>query len=529
MINLVWRAAWLLPFCLAHATTAATETPGLQLSMQEPGLALLDPGAVRQFYERREYRAAWLGPRCRKAVNELLLAIDIAFEHGLDPAQYHRDALAATSTCSKRTEWLATDAWMALASHLHAGRVDPVAVEPHWTASRPETDMAVLLESALSEGRLVAGLLGLAPDDSNYAAMREALARFRGYLGRGGWTGVDDGPSLRLGDDDPRVSQLRQRLRLSGLLTPAQAEDEVAFDAGLEAAVMAFQRRANLEPDGVVGKRTLAQLNRRAIDRIDQLRVNLERWRWMPEDIGARHIRVNIADFSLQAWGQGRVERTHKVIVGRLFRSTPSFSGRINRLVFNPWWETPRSLAVQDKLPLFKRDPGAVDRLGFEVIDSTGVRVDSSSIDWQGLSASSFPYRLRQRPGVQNALGQVKILFPNVHSVYLHDTPTRGLFSRVRRDFSSGCIRVEDALGLSEWLLQDMPGWDRDRIDVAISSGAERSVSLRPSVQVHLQYLTVVPDDTGGVRFIDDLYQRDAAVLAALDSAGQESGSDPSM
>ncbi len=516
----LWRAGWLLPLCFAITCSQATEPAGTRLSRQEPGFDLLDAEAVHQFYERRDFRTAWIGPHCRQAVNELLLAIDIAFEHGLEPAHYHRDALAAPADCSVRTEWLATDAWLALAAHLHAGRVDPRAVEPDWTPSRPDIDPAVLLESALVERRLVAAVLALAPADQTYAAMKEALARFRAYLGRGGWKGVDSGPSLRVGDAGSRVLQLRQRLALSGLLALEQAEGQDSFDEQLEQAVMAFQRRANLEPDGVVGMLTLAQLNRRAQDRIDQLRVNLERWRWLPEDLGGRHLRVNIADFSLQAWNQGQVERKHKVIVGRLFRRTPSFSGRINRVVFNPWWETPRSLAVHDKLPLFKRDPAAVDRLGFEVLDTAGARVEPDSIDWHSLTASRFPYRLRQRPGPQNALGQVKILFPNPHSVYLHDTPTRGLFARVRRDFSSGCIRVEDALGLSQWLLQETPDWDRPRIDAAVASGTETSVTLGPAMSVHLQYLTVVPDDAGGVRFIDDLYERDAAVLAALDSAG---------
>lgn len=508
-------AAFLL---LALPVLALAAVPPQRLMALEPNLGLIDPGAVQSFFEARDFRPAWGGQHCRRRLQELLLALDGAVEHGLEPEDYHRAALARAAHCSATIEWLATDAWLGLARHLHGGRVDPARVEPEWNAPRRRIDAAAALERAIEDERVGAALLGMAPDDAVYAAMREALARFRGYLGRGDWVGVDAGPTLRPGDSDPRIVQLRARLALSGLLDPALADAGETFDAELEAAVKAFQRRANLEPDGAVGALTLAQLNRRASDRIDQLRANLERWRWLPEDLGERHLRVNIADFSLQAWHEGRIEREHRVIVGRQFRRTPTFSGRINQIVFNPWWEVPHRLAVQDKLPLFKRSPGEFDRLGFELLDRAGNRVDVAGVDWQALSARNFPYRLRQRPGPQNALGQVKILFPNPHAVYLHDTPTRGLFARVRRDFSSGCIRVEDALDLAEWLLAagNDPTWNRGRIDAAVGSVRESPVALRPTVPVHIVYLTVVPDGEGDVRFIDDLYGRDQAVLEAL-------------
>jgi L,D-transpeptidase YcbB len=497
----------------ASATPVVSRLPAL-----EPLLPLLDGAAVSAFYERRDFLPAWRGPHCRQRLQELLVAIDQAFEHGLDPADYHRASLVGTMECSDSVEWLATDAWLALAAHLYGGRVDPATVEPEWNTPRRSMDLAAALEQAIAEERIGAALLGMAPDDAVYAGMREALARFRGYLGRGGWVGVDAGPTLRPGDSDPRIAQLRARLALSGLLDPALVGAGDSFDAELETAVKAFQRRANLEPDGVVGALTLEQLNRRASDRVEQLRANLERWRWLPEELGERHLRVNIADFSLQAWHEGRIEREHRVIVGRLYRRTPTFSGRISQIVLNPWWEVPHRLAVQDKLPLFKRNPGEFDRLGFELLDRAGNRVDPAGIDWQTLSARNFPYRLRQRPGAQNALGQVKILFPNPHAVYLHDTPTRGLFARVRRDFSSGCIRVEGALDLAEWLLagRDSAAWDRSRIDAAVAGGAETPVALRPTLPVHIVYLTVVPDGNGEVRFIDDLYGRDQAVGEAL-------------
>jgi murein L,D-transpeptidase YcbB/YkuD len=206
----------------------------------------------------------------------------------------------------------------------------------------------------------------------------------------------------------------------------------------------------------------------------------------------------------------------HRVVVGTGYRQTPAFSAQMRYVVLNPWWEVPRKLATQDKLPLFQRDPTAFSRGGFALLDPQGQTVDASAVDFSQLSRNRFPYRLRQRPGPANALGEVKLILPNKHDVYLHDTPTRGLFARVRRSFSSGCIRVDDVLALTEWVLTGAPGFDRARIDAVIAGGSETRVNLAEPLPVHLLYLTVVDDGAGGVRFIDDLYSRDARVLDAL-------------
>jgi murein L,D-transpeptidase YcbB/YkuD len=310
------------------------------------------------------------------------------------------------------------------------------------------------------------------------------------------------------------VVWLRARLAVEGLVVDDRGE---RFDAVLADAVRRFQRGVDLDDDGVVGRLTRIELDRQPAWRVAQLRANLERWRWLPDDLGGRHIRVNIADFRLEARDGAVVELVRRVIVGRDARRTPSFSADLRYVVVNPWWEVPRRLATQDKLPAFSRDPAQVERLGFEVVDAWGRVVDHGGIDWAALSRDRFPYRLRQRPGPQNALGAVKMMLPNGHDVYLHDTPQRGLFARTRRDFSSGCIRVDDALGLAAWVLRDAPGWDRARLDAAVASGAESRVDLPAPIPVHLQYLTAVVED-GVVRFVADLYDRDPALVAALDA-----------
>ena len=517
----------LLAAGLAHA---AQTQPSVRELLDRPGLVqlpddpdeLFDVAAVRRFYSQRGFQPAWTGPGCRAALQSLIGAIEDSESHGLQAHDYHLDGLIGSGRCDATRELLATDAWLALAAHLHAGRVNPLTVEPDWTATRPTIDAVALLERALTEGDVAGALERLAPRDPLYAELRQTLARYRGYAARSGWVGIEAGPTLHRGDGGIRVEQLRARLQLSGLLE-ADAETDASasatFDEPLENAVRAFQRRTNLEPDGAVGALTLAQLNRRATNRIDQARANLERLRWLPEDMGRRHIRVNIADYRLEAWADGAIERVHQVIVGKQYRSTPSFSGRIDHLVFSPWWEVPRSLAVKDKLPLFRRDPDALARLGYVVIDRDGRVVDPAGIDWKALSANNFPYRLRQRPGPKNALGAVKFLFPNSHNVYLHDTSDPGLFGHVRRSFSSGCIRVESALDLAQWVLAPMPEWTRKHIDAAATAGVEQSVVLAEPVPVHLLYMTAVSDGNGGVRFIDDLYDRDPALITALDRA----------
>ncbi len=471
------------------------------------GVRLRDADAVRQFYAARDFRPAWTGDDCRPAMLELATAIAAADSHGLDPDDYHRAALDGADLCDGDREIVATDAWLMLAAHLAGGRIDPLTVEPTWTARRPDVDLVAALERALAEGTVSASLDALAPSDPLYTALRVELARLRGALAAGGWPLPTPGPTLRAGDRDARVAEVRARLAAEGQHLAAANEPDL-FDADLEAAVRDFQARANLDADGVVGRRTLAELARGPESRIDQVRANLERLRWLPADLGERHILVDIADFRLEARAAGRVERVHRVVVGREQRQSPSFSAPITRVVFNPWWEVPRRLAVQDKLPLFQRDPAAAARLGFVALDGEGREVDVATIAWRAYSAAYFPLRLRQRPGPENALGQVKLLLPNRNDIYLHDTPTRGLFARAQRNFSSGCIRVEDVLDLAAWVLTGTE-WDRARIDAAVAAGLPVDVRPAAPVPVHLVYRTAVLAANGTVRLVADPYARD--------------------
>jgi murein L,D-transpeptidase YcbB/YkuD len=447
--------------------------------------------------------------------DKLLAALRGLSSHGLTPEDYDLDTLEAERGDKAERDRLATAAWQLAASHLLQGKLDPVSMEANWTIPARQDDIAARLAGALETGEIAATLEALAPQQPVYQLMRTELAAQEAKE-QAPIVAVEDGPALKPGMSGPRVAALRARLVQLGLLEE-EAESDL-FDDAAKTALEALQADAGLDVDGVAGDSTLRALNQGTAERIAQLRVNLERWRWLPDTLGRRHLRANIAAFDVTAFEDGAARRTYLTIVGKPYRRTPVFSDEIEYIVFNPWWETPDSLARSDKLPLFQKDPGAVERLGFQVLDRSGNVVDPAGIDWTALKASTFPYRLRQAPGPLNALGQVKIMFPNPYNVYLHDTPSRGLFAEQQRAFSSGCLRTQYPIELSKWLLSETPGWDSAAVDAAVASGKETRADLAARVPVYILYLTTVSDGAGGVRYLDDIYGRDAAVLAALDT-----------
>ena len=488
--------------------------------------------AVQAFYEDRQFAPVWVGPSGpTPAVDRLLTVLERADQDGLPPAAYHVDDLqallneirAASGTDAGRLadlELLSTDAFLLYGSHLLTGRVSPTELEPSWNVEGRRGDLVSVLREAARTGAVAEALQSLRPPQSEYAHLKTALQRYRRLATRGGWPAVPDGESLKLGAHGPRVDSLRRRLAKTDDLTAERSAAPDSFGVALETAVVTFQERHGLEADGVVGPATRAALNVPADARAEQVAVNLERWRWLPQSLGRRHVLVNIAAFRLRVVEEGEDVLRMRAIIGRPYRQTPVFSGAISYLVLNPYWHVPHSIATKDKLPEIKKDPDYLARQQFEVLRGWGADaqpIDPSTIDWSRLSASNFPYRLRQRPGPLNALGQVKFMFPNRHSVYLHDTPTRGLFARAERSFSSGCVRVEKPIELAEYLLANQTQWAADRIQTALNtSAAERSVFLPEPVPVHLQYWTAWADADGTVNFRADVYQRDDAVYRAL-------------
>ena len=478
--------------------------------------ALQNLKELRRLYQARGYQKAWdetLLPR-------LITALNNSTTHGLTPCDYRVNLLEKEDIDSVRRELVASDAYLTLAGHILSGKVDPVSITPSWSMASRQRDLVQHLTDALKSGEIEKSLDELAPRCHEYSTLKNALAHYRKIAQQGGWGLVAPGKLLKLGNHNERIIQLRARLRISGDLAPEPSnQDPAEFNATLQEAVKKFQNRANLEADGIVGLNTLRNLNKTPFDRINTLRINMERWRWLPEDLGRKHIRVNVAGFYLEAREQGEEPRIHKVIVGLGYRQTPIFSNAIKYLDFNPYWYAPRKLATQDKLPMFQEDPSYFTRAGFELLDRENRIVDTNTITWHELSINNFPYQLRQRPGPHNALGRVKFIFPNQHNVYLHDTPSQELFSKTQRVFSSGCIRVQQPLDLAQWLLKGQDDWTRERIDAIIAEGKNTRILLKKPVPIYLLYWTVLVDrESQDLRFIDDGYQRDERILQSLDT-----------
>jgi murein L,D-transpeptidase YcbB/YkuD len=490
---------------------------------------------VGPYDQQAGFEPAWTGPDGPTSrVDSLLAVLRDAPHDGLRAADYHVPAIDALTRRLRAQvqagepmdararadlDLLCTDAFLLYGAHLLRGRVDPVKVVPTWNLERRQQDLVEELRDALANDAIRATLHRLRPPQPAYAALRRALARYRAIAERGGWPTVPDGPTLREGVRDERLPLLHRRLQTTGDLAVPAPPDALLFDHTLRRAVARFQERHGLEIDGVVGPATRAAMNVPVEARIRQIEVNMERGRWLPRTLGDPHVAVNIADFWLRVVEGGRPTLQMRVVVGTRYRRTPIFSDAISYLVLNPYWHVPHRIAVEDKLLDFRRDPALVARLGVEVFDGWGsdaAAVDPSTISWDRLSASNFPYRLRQRPGPANALGEVKFMFPNAHDIYLHDTPSRLDFRRALRPFSSGCIRVEYPVELALYLLRHNDGWTEERVRAVMASDTEQTVVLRRTVPVHLLYWTAWMEDADTLHFRADVYQRDEAVAAAL-------------
>ncbi len=337
----------------------------------------------------------------------------------------------------------------------------------------------------------------LPPAQQGYQLLFDALDRYRQVEAQGGWLPVPDGPALRFGDQGERVAALRGRLVQQAVADGAEAVPPLPadrFDETLAAAVLGFQLRHGLEPDGVAGPATLRALAEPASEHVRRIAINLERQCELPEDLGERYVLVNIAGFQLQAVEDGRTALELKVIIGKPYTRTPIFTGLMTRVILNPSWYVPRSIVAKEIEPRLRRDPGYLERENFEVLPTRNGRL-----------------ALRQRPGPDNALGRIKFLFPNPYDVYLHDTPSRTLFNRTVRTFSHGCIRVEKPQELAAWVLGP-EGWTLEDVQDAVANGRERAVALTQSIPVHVVYWTAWVDANGVLQMRNDVYSRDQAL-----------------
>lgn len=459
------------------------------------------------FYEKRAFQPAWFTPAgLRPQAAELIQAIPALGADGLNIRRYQPQRLQSLVDGMKEVKDFddpqiqrqlvdldveLTYTYLSLASHLATGRLQPDKLRVEWYTKPRNVDLDARLGQAMNAddaGEIVKILRSLTPPSPDYQRLAKALAELRRIAAKGGWGAVPDGPTLKTGDRGPRVAVLRNRLSVPGA---------PLFDETLAAAVSRFQQRHGLEVTGKVDEETLAELNVPVEDRIKQVQVNMERWRWLPATFGDRYILVNVPEFRLDLVEGGKPAYTMRVVVGKEHSRTPAFSDKMTYIELNPYWNIPNSIAKAEIWPKAASDPGYLASHNME-------------------AAPGSDNGLRQRPGPDNPLGQIKFMFPNDFDIYLHDTPADHLFSKAERDFSHGCIRLEKPIELANILLKGDPKWAPEALQAAIDSGEQKTIILEHPLPVHILYWTAWVEPDGTIQFRKDIYGHDAQLEEAL-------------
>lgn len=468
--------------------------------------------------------APWTDALARDAV--ALLAD--AGSHGLDPADYGAASLARALQAGTPAPTLAPRLEAALQRHLHdlhVGRIDPRTIHHDFRpVRRAPFDAAAVLQQALARGRLADAVAAAVPPLPTYGLLRAALARCRALAGDAAWA-TPLPPLPKAG----KVEDLSAWPGSTVLQARLQAWGDLADGLPLADALRAFQRRHGLDADGVLGRASWAALQVTPAQRARQIELTLERLRWTPLMQGPRMIVVNIPEYVLRAYevvdGRIRVQLTMKVVVGKAAATrTPLIDEDLRFIEFSPYWNVPPSIARQELIPRLRRDPGHWAREGFEFVGPGGVvetALSAARLD----AVLAGGWRIRQRPGPRNALGDIKFVFPNREAIYLHHTPSVALFDRARRDFSHGCIRIEQPEALAQWVLRDQPGWDAVRIRAAMSAGSSSTLALATPIPVLIAYGTTLVKD-GRTHYYDDVYGLDRRLDAALRARPAPEGAD---
>ncbi|NNF99918.1 MAG: L,D-transpeptidase family protein [Desulfobacteraceae bacterium] len=516
----------------------------IELEMFRQGLVcqgelICGTSLIPDYYIHREYKPVWVNDTGLSADAAMLVtSLESSTDDGLRAEDYHLTRIeqlinelrqihdqGEIDTAEAVSMWidlevLFTDALLLYGSHLLGGRVNPETLHPDWILAGDSIDLMNILRTVVLSGPSITIFDRVRPPHGGYTGLTALLSEYHRIAVDGGWPVVAMGPSLRKDEQDPRISQLRRRLTISGdLMNSGESLQPDVFDETLESAVIRFQGRHGLNADGIAGEKTLSALNLSVEDRIRQIELNLERWRWLPHDLGERYILVNTADFRLKVVENNHTTLDMRVVVGKPARQTPVFSSRLSYMVVNPYWTVPTTIAVNDILPKIKKDPEYLTKNRFRVFD--GWQQDAQEltpelVDWTTLGKRYFPLRFRQDPGAMNALGRIKFMFPNKFAVYLHDTPHRTLFNETIRGFSSGCIRTEKPLDLAAYLMSGNAGWTREKLAEAIEKGSQRNIHLPAPILIHLLYMTAWIAEDGIPQFRDDIYGRDRLLEKAL-------------
>jgi murein L,D-transpeptidase YcbB/YkuD len=483
--------------------------------------------AVQAFYVARADEPVWFeGSALTPAGQRLVAALRASADEGLDPLRYEPVMLAGGTPRVLRASLAGdglevqasaleiglTAALARYAADLGRGRVDPARVTVLWRLRPRGFDVLPVLQQAAASGRPDEVLDSLRPAHPQYAALREALRHYASLAESE--TDLAPMPPVRLrpGARGPAVRALRARLAFWGDLDETARAGDV-LDRVTVDAVRRFQTRHGFTADGVVGPEMVAALNVPVRDRLRQIALNLERWRWQERLPSGRHVLVNIPTFELHAYDGAAEALSMRVITGKADTPTPVFDQPMTSVVFSPYWNVPTNIALDETLPAVRRDRGHLRRANLEVLRGDEV-VDPARVDWKGGAAGiSF----RQRPGPGNSLGLVKFNIANPFNVYLHDTPNAALFGSARRTMSHGCVRLQKPEALARWVLAGAPGWTPERIAAAMHAGRESAVPLAEPIPVTIGYFTAWVDSDGAVQFRPDVYRHDAAQAPLMD------------
>jgi murein L,D-transpeptidase YcbB/YkuD len=485
---------------------------------------------VRLFYRERGWKLGWFkNGQLVPQANKFLEVITHAKEEGLNPDDYHvkdydqlfknySNAKEETdrSRLQQEIDVALTASYFNYGSDFYRGLVNPRENDNiRWKVKKNKIKLNKALQTILKERESKYPYYEFQPLHEEYNRLRAALKKYRQMQEDGGWPQIGEVKKLKLGGKSPEVANIRKRLLME--YDPAKAgnisaKSDTVFDESLDQLVKKFQDLNSLKQDGVVGGATLKAMNVPLDDRIDQLIINMERWRWIPKSFEDKYIFVNIPEYTMRVIEKNNEVLTMKVIVGKTMNSTPIFSDKLEYIVFSPFWNVPNSIIENEIKPNMLRNSNFLASQDMEIVKGEGKnlkKIPASSIDWSNVTAENFKLVIRQRPGPKNSLGLVKFLFPNEFNVYLHGTPFGNLFSQEQRGFSHGCVRLEEPRKLADYLLKDQPQWTGSKIDNAMHRKEEEWVILKEKVPVYIVYFTTKVDENGNVYFMPDLYGHD--------------------
>jgi murein L,D-transpeptidase YcbB/YkuD len=489
------------------------------------GQKIIGNPVISGMYKNADYNPLWEAAKNR---NDLISILDDSYFEGLNPKDYnidlikkHDEELENGRTVGAENSAIAdivmTDALLTYAHHMIQGKVNPAKLDPNWNYSqRPLPDSVEFrVMHRLEMQTLKEGVKNIRPELPMYHNLRYWFAKLDSVQKADGDIKQIQYPGapLRLGDSSEVVGELK--MHLSNYANTLSLTHDDVFDEELEVTIKEFQLQNGLDDDGIAGKKTFEILNMSVSVRMDILRVNMERCRWLNNDLPEEFLLVNIADYHLYLFRNRQIDYNCRIVVGKEHHETPVFTSDIKYLVFNPTWTVPYSIASKEILPKLKRDPQYLQDRNMTLLRGDNV-LDPSTIDFNEYSRGNFPFTIRQEPGPNNALGIVKFIFPNKYSVYLHDTPSKSYFGKNERAFSHGCVRVQNPLVLAEQLLGKQ-GYDRNKIDNIIKTKKLQNVNLKEPMPVMIMYWTCYEDrEEGKMYFYSDIYGRDKKILSEL-------------